>query len=392
MSVVVMDMNGDMIARIWRELAAKEVPAERIFLFDATDDDWVPPFNPLAGAGEVHRRVGAFVAALRGDSPTLGVQVEDIAHSSLTALAEAGFSPIELDALLTNTAFRRTVVAKTHDQYARGFFERFEDLSHEAKGTWHLWIANKLRPYLAVPRLRRIFGSDGGGAFRHAIDTKGAVVLVSLGIDVLGEADAGTLGGLIIQMIWNVVLERARLPEKDRPKTRLFIDEFQMTGGQIFATMIAVGRRLGLSLALAHQSQVQLDPSLRAIIRNNAAVRLLFAPGPVDAEGLSAELAPKPKAEAFAALMGLSVGEAYVARRGETAAAVKTLDAPDPTVDESAVRALRSAVCERSMLPVAKVEAALLERAASIRALTASGNLNEEVVHAKKPWSKRIKA
>jgi len=387
MSVVVIDMNGDLVARLWKRLAANKISPDRIFSFDATDDEWVPPFNPLRGVGETHRRVQPFISALRGDSASLGVQIEEIAHGCYTALSEAGYSPLELDALLTNEAFRGAVLAKTRDAYALGFFEKYAALSPEQKQTWHLWISNKQRPFLALNRLRRILGTDGSSAFREAIDTKGAVVLVSLGLDILGEA-AGVLGGLIIQNIWNIVLERARLPEKDRPKTRLIIDEFQLMGSGIFASMVAEGRRFGLSLALAHQSQIQLDTSLRALIRNNAAVRLLFAPGPVDAESLVPELSPMQKSEAYAALMNLSVGEAYVARRGETAVGVKVADAPDPRVEASAVSELRLAVCARTMRPVTDVDAELARRAASIAALSGPQNPFKEVVHAKKPWRK----
>lgn len=392
MSVIVIDMNGDLVDRLWRRLAAKGVHPDRIFAFDATADGWVPPFNPLLGAGETHRRVGPFVGALRGGAATLGIQVEDIAHSGFTALAEAGYSPLEIDALLANAPFRRSVVAKVSDPYTLAFFERYEALTGEQRQTWHLWMANKLRPFTSLTRLRRIFGGGSGEAFRKAADAPGAIVLVSLGVDVLGGEAAGALGRMLVESIWNTVLDRSRLPERERPRTRLVLDEFQQLGDSIFASMVAEGRRFGLSLALAHQSQVQLETSLRSIIRNNSAVRALFAPGPVDAEALAAELAPMPKAEAYAALTALSVGEAYVVRRGERAVAVKAFDSPDPEVSAGSVEALRKAVYARTMLPAAEVDAALAARSAEIAAMAARAQDQPEVSHEKRPWGSRSHA
>jgi len=369
MSIVVIDLHGDLVKKQMEVLPAAGVDPQRVLLFDATDDVWTPTHNPLAGSGEAHLTVGPFVAALERGSDSWGIQLGESALCGATVLHEAGYSPLEIEALFLNEPFRKSVLAVSRDVYARSFFEgRFENLSSDQQRSWYLALANKLRPILSRPRLRRISGTGDGVAFRRAIDTKGAIVLVSLGSAVLQES-AATIGEILVHSLWQTVLARAKVPEAERPKTLLIVDEFQEMGNSIFGQMIAVGRRFGLRLALAHQSQAQLPADLRSIIRNNSALRLLFAPGPVDAGELASELSPLPRHQAYAALMKLSVGQAFVVRRGKEAIPVQMKRPTERRASASQIAEFRHAVLERSARKVVDVDRELQERSDRIAAL-----------------------
>lgn len=359
---------------------------ERLFLFDAGNDDWVIPWNPLVGTGDVASRVSAFVGAIRRRSESWGVQIDDTLRSACSALACTSHTPLEIDTLLGNLPFRQSVVAQSTDLYTRQFFERFEALTPDQRQTWRLAVANKLAPFLSNERIRRVLCGAPSMNLRSIVDDPRAILLITLRADKLHDG-ADVLGELLVHAIWHVAQGRSDIPEDARPDTWLLVDEFQNFGQDVFKQVIAEGRRYHVFATLAHQSLSQLDGDLRSIIRNNAGVRVIYSPGPVDAEELARELAPAPRSEAYAELMTLRTGEAFVVKRGIPAARILTPNSPDPGVTRAEVEALKLAALRHHARRVLDVDREIMERVTSIAATGQNASATKkEVRHVRKPW------
>lgn len=384
MSVIVLDRQVDLTERLLPALVALGVRPENLYLLDAGDSTWTMSWNPLLGAGEAATRSGAFRTALKRRAESWGVQIDESVGCASHALALTGYSPLEIDPLLGNATFRASVLSRITDSYTRQFFSRFEELSTEQKQTWRSAVANKLAPFLANERLCRILCGTKSIDLSRIVDDPKAILLVSLRGDRLQEG-ADVLGELLVGAIWNAVLARSDRPEDERPRTSLIIDEFQNFGTSIFKEMIAEGRRYKCHLILAHQSLSQVEPGLRGLIRNNAAVRVLFSPGPVDAEELTRELAPMAKSEAYAALMSLKVGEAYVVKRGQRAVRVQTDNPPRPDVEAAAVETLRAEALACHCQRIKDVDAEIAERLNQFQRLDVDPTTLKEVRHERKP-------
>lgn len=385
-TVVILDLHGDLSSLILTSLAGNEVDPARVIYWDLASDAHLPSLNPLASGGDVHRRVSTMVTAIKRRSDSWGVQLDQSLRAILTALAEQGYSLMEVEAALSNIGFRAALKRRTNDDYVRTFLERFDALSSDQQQTQLLAVSNKLTPYTADPRMRRLLGSGDIGQLRAALDTPGKIVIIAIPGYALGEM-SGVLGEMLINTIWTTVLSRAKSIASRRVPIRLVVDEFQNATSEQFGAMVTEGRRFGLSLTLSHQSQAQLPSSLRALIRNNSAVRVLLAPGVVDAGELATELAPLSHSDAVHEFMGLGVGEAFVVRRGEQAERVMLPNVESPRVSHEALARYIEVAQGESCRRIAEIDTELTERAESISKLgQASQPGKKEVRHERRPW------
>lgn len=384
MSLIVLDHHGDLADLVLASLVASEVDVERVLFFDFANGSYSPTINPLVGDGPVHGRVGLVMSAIARTVDSLGVQTTETLQSVLVALAENGFSLLEVDRALSDPSFRTQLLQSTIDHYAQGFLDRFSALSEELRKIQLRAVLNKLTPLISDPRMRRIIGAGSLEQLKAAVDTTGTVVILCIPGYALGNL-AGLLGEVVLGAIWNTVLARASVPAAKRPLTRLVVDEFQLAAGEQFGSMVTEGRRFGLSMVLAHQSQAQVAPTLRALIRNNSAVRLLLSPGVVDAGELAGELAPLPHTEAANELMALKTGEAFLVRRGQRALKILTENVVAPSVSEDELESFRLAAIQNACRPNCDIDAEVAGRRVTVPDPSAKqGTL--EVRHERKPW------
>jgi DNA helicase HerA-like ATPase len=145
--------------------------------------------------------------------------------------------------------------------------------------------------------------------------------------------------------------------ESKRNPVTLFIDEFETMASGTFGSIIAEGRRFGLSLVLSHQNLSQLGSELRQVIRGNVHVQLFFQTGSSDASDLASDISLQDSKDNIRqALISQAVGEAFVVRRGLPSIQVVTPISPDPPVDSSTVRAFKLEALEAHCLPVSECD------------------------------------
>ena len=69
---------------------------------DLREADHVVGFNPLLGETDVYSRALHLLSVLKYQSDSWGVQLEETLRNCLLALAETGWSLLEIEPLLTN--------------------------------------------------------------------------------------------------------------------------------------------------------------------------------------------------------------------------------------------------------------------------------------------------
>lgn len=338
MAVISIDRIGDLADRLIARSAASRIRPERVVIIDPCDPDWVIPWNPFLQPGDPYRVADGFVDGVQRQSTSWGVQIDNDLRNISRALVMTSQSPLEIDRMFTDRVFRTSITSKITDVWLRSYFQLFEKLTDEQRIQRQAAVNNKLQVFLSNPRLRRILCGKGTIDIRKLIDDPAAVLLIALRKDQLHSA-GDFLGEMVIQGVWNAVLSRSTIPEEQRVKSTLILDEGQNFAKGCLGEIITEGRRYGLRLTFAHQSQAQIEPNLRAIMRNNCAVQLVFNVGPIDAKEMAQMLLPLSRDEALDGIMRLRVGETYVVRQGMYPVRVVTPNA-DP-VDMSLVSAFR---------------------------------------------------
>jgi len=373
----VLDLRGDLIDRILTRLARAEADlgktAERLLLLDLRQEEHIVGFNPLAlhplgGGGDAHSRAFHILGVLRQQADSWGIQLEETLRNSLIALAETGWSLLEIEPLLSHAPFREQVLAGVSDDHVRAFFTRYGRLSEDKQVGWRLPVLNKVTPLLALPQLRRTFGQCQALDFRSLLDgTPGQIILISLAVDRLHGA-AHLAGGLLVSALQTAIMARVDQPEGERVPVHLYLDEFEtmMTGTaatEQFQQIVAEGRRFGLGLCLSHQNLGQLPAALRQILLNNVHTQLYFQTGAGDAADLAREIVGTHTLEEVRqTLMTQGVGEAYLVRRGQPARRIRVPYSREPGSDPARAQALRDAALTRWGQPKAKIERELAER------------------------------
>jgi hypothetical protein len=367
MAVVSIDRIGDLADRLIARSAAAGIRPERVVIIDPCDPDWVVPWNPFLQPGDPYRVADGFVDAIERQSSSWGVQIDNDLRNISRGLVMTGHSPIEIDRMFTDAEFRAGVASKLDDVWLRSYFQLFERLKEDQRLQRQAAVNNKLQNFVSNPRLRRVLCAKGTIDLQRLIDDPAAILL------------------MVIQGVWNAVLSRATIPEELRVKSTLILDEGQNFAKGCLGEIITEGRRYGLRLVFAHQSQAQIEPDLRAIMRNNCAVQLVFNVGPIDAREMSQMLMPWSRNEAMDAILRLGVGETFVVRQGMYPERVVTPNA-DP-VDMSLVPAFRQKSMEAHALRVVEVDSEIAARwqlAGEIEPQTQEDR--KEVRHVRKPW------
>jgi hypothetical protein len=87
----------------------------------------------------------------------------------------------------------------------------------------------------------------------------GAIVVVNTAKGVVGEDTSALIGGTILNLVALVVGEQAVLPEHERRRVTLLVDEFQCMPGADYETVLAELPKYGANLVLSTQGLARLD-------------------------------------------------------------------------------------------------------------------------------------
>jgi len=347
-NAIIIDLRGDLVDRIFNRLASTD-ESVKLCLIDLRDDEHIAAFNPLTSPGDPFTKALHLLEVLRSNAESWGVQLEETLRNCLIVLAQGQCSLLDIERLLEDESFRMVALRSCTDTHVLNFFERYEGFRQERKQSWSQPVLNKVTALLCVPHIRTMLSCSRGIDFGKLMDEPGQIVLIALAAHRFHGA-SHLLGGLMVSAIQSAAMARASTKEKSRNPVTLFVDEFETMASSSFASIIAEGRRFGLSLVLSHQNLSQLDPALRQVIRNNVAIQLFFQTGASDASELASDVTGLGSKEAVREmLLTQPVGHAILARKGQSSLQVITPESADPTGFASQASKLKAIALRAAM-------------------------------------------
>lgn len=350
-SFALLDMRGD-LANVALELLALCVDARLVAFLDFRERNRPLGFNPLKGAGEPYIRALGVQDVIAANADSWGVQLAETLRNALLLLALHGCALADLESLFYNAMVRRQLLEKTQDERLRGFWERYDAMSAERQATLAAPVLNKVSLLLATDGLRKVYGHHAPLDLGVHLNTRGSATIGSFAVDELHAAGRMS-GALFLSSLCREVFSRVDTPESERVLIRLFVDEFENFGMAEFETILAEGRRFGLSCVIAHQTLAQVPHKTRSVILGNVGTIIAFRTSREDAAVLSRHVTGDPKALNLAEL---PTGVAYVCRQGHEPILTE-INAPliiDVGRMSPAARAYRQAL--RDQIPLSSAE------------------------------------
>lgn len=231
-----------------------------------------------------------------------GPNLENILRYSLLTLADTpGMTPLEIRPLLANNIFNMAIRKNIKDKAVSDWWEqKYDNMSGSAINQQTASLENKISQLIANNELRNILGQNKTTVdFTELMDTN-KIVIVNLSKGHTSELLSNFVGTIIVSKVLGAALSRqGRIPEPDRVRFALMIDEFQNFCNEDFATILSEARKYGLSLTVAHQNMGQLSdlPLLKNSIENNVQNRIVYGIGPTDGKYMEKFMMPLSAAD-----------------------------------------------------------------------------------------------
>ena len=333
------------------------IPEDRlddVIYFNPADPHPVS-FNPLylAEGEDIDLKVDeVFTIFKRIVGDDSGHRMNEILMQSLSALTELPDTTLlDIPRLLDreNPHYRQQVSSQLENSYCANFWrEVYPQYPKDA----HLPIINRLGRFIGHKKIRNTLCQTGPSLnFRKVMD-EGKIVLFNLSDGILGPQNSQLLGQMIVSQFQLAVASRANIPEQQRRRFYLYIDEFQTftsTATDSYEQILSRARKYRLALILAHQQTGQIPTDLLRDIIGNVSTMVSFTVSHADATKFSKEflteqydykerklfLEPTPPAE----FIGLKVGQAYCRMAGE-AFKIKTFPITEKGSPEMAERVI----------------------------------------------------
>ncbi|MBI2592806.1 MAG: type IV secretion system DNA-binding domain-containing protein [Candidatus Colwellbacteria bacterium] len=298
--VGVVDPHGDFAERLLHFIPEDRI--DDVVYFNPADDEYPFGFNPLERVGGEYRHLVAsgIMGVFKKIWPDVwSARMEYILNNSLLALLEyPGSTLLGIMRLLSNRAYRNSVVGNLQDPVVKNFWvSEFANYTQRLETEATASIQNKVGQFVANPLIRNIIGQPHSTMDMRKIMDEGKIFIVNVAKGKIGEDNSALLGAMIITKMQLAAMSRVNIPESDRRDFYLYIDEFQNFSTESFANILSEARKYRLNLILAHQYIGQLvtdrNVKVRDAIFGNVGTIIAFRVGADDAEFLEREFYPE---------------------------------------------------------------------------------------------------
>ncbi len=214
-----------------------------------------------------------------------------------------GATLLDVPRLFVDDEFQRYKVSKCKNVVVRSFWENeIAKTGAREKEEMIPYFSAKFGPFVTNTTMRNIIGQPKSAFnIREIMDT-GKVLLVNLSKGKIGDVNAQLLGLIFVNKVNMAALSRADVPQRDRKRFYLYVDEFQNFITDAFATILSEARKYELGLIMAHQyigqlvgkteSYGQASTKMRDAVFGNVGTIMSFKIGAEDAEYMAKEFAP----------------------------------------------------------------------------------------------------
>lgn len=292
----VIDPHGDLVDDILRLIPRHR--AQDVILFDPSDKDFAPSFNPMSPIKPEYK-LRVAMSFLDSFKRVFGADWSErmdhvLRYAMLGLVSVPGCNLVSLRRMLSEDAFRGEIVRQARDESVKRFWLRdFVARRKEFEEGPISRLLNRLDELLVTDTMRRILGQPTNlFDFRDFMDNQ-KIVLLKISKGVLGSENASLLGSLLLWKIYEAAMSRADIPVENRQDFYLYVDEFQNFATDAFGEILSEARKYNLSLTLANQYLGQLPDDVQRTIFGNVANLLSFRVGADDAQRLASEFAPE---------------------------------------------------------------------------------------------------
>lgn len=304
----VVDPHGDLIEDI-----LAHVPKERakdVVLFDPADTERPMGLNLLEAKTDEEKDRASLDAMeifikLFGNE-IFGPRIQHYFRNGCLTLMddeEEGATLIDVPRLFVDDDFQRFKVSKCKNMVVRSFWEHeIAKTGQREKEEMIPYFSAKFGPFVTNSTMRNIIGQPKSAFNIREIMDSGKILLVNLSKGKIGDVNAQLLGLVFVNKVNMAALGRADIPQKDRRRFYLYVDEFQNFITDAFATILSEARKYELALIMAHQyigqlvgkteSYGQSSTKMRDAVFGNVGTILSFKIGAEDAEYMAKEMAP----------------------------------------------------------------------------------------------------
>lgn len=261
------DPHGDTADAI-----AKLIPKSRMrdFIWIDPNATLVPPFNPLHFTSLAELELGkeslfTTLKSLAGSA--WGDESARIIVNAIDAVCEAFDhpTPVHIFKFMADDKFREKVLKQSKNPLLKMFKEQYDDKLRESEQMSKFSPPINKVGKLLRPAILPIIGQPKSLDFLDVMNNN-RIVICRFSKGRLGEEIAQILGSLVVSMVSIAALKREK--QKKRPPFMMVVDEtHNFTHGGRFGTLLAEGRKYGVSVVSATQGMYQL-PFARDLLAN----------------------------------------------------------------------------------------------------------------------------
>jgi hypothetical protein len=251
---------------------------QRLYYLDFTRPDRFVPFNVLDQRYAPHAIAASILEATKRAWPSLAggsaPALENFILYGCLVLVENRLPLTRLPKLLTDTAWRSTLLRQVSDEETLDFFARLEGSGRRA-GTLSDSTLRRVSLLSFDPALRFSLGQAGNILRMRELMDRGVCVLADL--KGLPAETQRFIGALLSISIEEAALSRADIPEESRRSYHYLMDEFSQfsaRSAESFERILALTRKYGLSLLMACQTLGQVPTELRSSLQNTTLMTL----------------------------------------------------------------------------------------------------------------------
>lgn len=278
---VFFDLHGQVTPALLARIAIEEKRrgidlSERLVLIDPANPSWSIGINVLEAETSQRRfvRIIELVEVLRARwrLDSFGARTEELLRNCLLVLMDCGLTLLELEPLLSDSAFRKQCLASIEPTSARFYFEqRFDPLSAPFRAVIAEPVLNKITAFSNDPHVRHIVGQAVSTLSWSDILEENRWVIVNLDKGRLGEQSL-TLGSLLLTQLKSSLFGR-----KSTKVFSLYCDEIQNLVAYDLGlqNLFAEARKFGVSVCSANQYLEQLGTAMRAAVLSSG-TQVLF--------------------------------------------------------------------------------------------------------------------
>jgi ABC-type uncharacterized transport system YnjBCD ATPase subunit len=369
--LALMDPHGDLFEHVMDLVPAKR--RNDVVVIDPTNGEHAVGMNFLelrSGAQGLERNfiinsLLEIVSTLYDLRVSGGPGFEQYMRGSLMLLmAEPGNTLLDLQRVFVDRTFRNQLIEKVTDPLTKQFWRMAKEVTGDhALANWGPYVTSKFQQFTSNELLRTMIGQPRSTIdFRDAMD-RSKVLLIRISKGIIGNVDARFLGMLFLAKLQAAALSRAGADKASRVPFSIYLDEFQNFTTPSISTILAEGRKYGLSLVLAHQTLAQLDGAMRDTIMGNVANKILFRVGDEDAVFLSRLVQPQLTSTTLLSLPDYHFAGRLLARNQPLPPLIVRAT-PPPLASSN--ETLRSGIMDRSLKqyarPIAEVNAEIMRK------------------------------